>query len=80
MFSLQNNYISYFLIKLKTKRNNKKGGESFPNFLNMANKRTPVNSLKDEEKEKQHRVHSSTNSVYVSSLLIAPNKDDLMHW
>jgi len=40
-------------------------------------KHHPTTQLKDEEKA--HRIHSSTNTLYVSSLLIAPNKDDLMH-
>jgi len=54
---------------------------TFPHFLNMASpsKKTPLAALKDEDKEKQQRVHSSTNTLYVSSMLVAPNKDDLMH-
>ena len=52
---------------------------SFPFFVGKTNKRAS-NTIKDEEKEKQQRIHCSTNSFHVSSILIEPNKDDLLHW
>ena len=48
-----------------------------PRFLNSV-KKSGLPNLNEEEKSQ--RVHSSTNTLYVSSTLAVPNKDELLLW
>eukprot|EP01091_Cochliopodium_minus_P014661 TRINITY_DN5004_c0_g1_i1.p1 TRINITY_DN5004_c0_g1~~TRINITY_DN5004_c0_g1_i1.p1 ORF type:complete len:312 (-),score=104.26 TRINITY_DN5004_c0_g1_i1:30-965(-) len=60
-------------------KNNKTEETEFkPRFLENVNNKKSFLPQHLNEEDKNQRIHSSTNTLYVSSMLVAPNKDELL--